>query len=84
MSFKAERLLAAALVVSLLIQMQLAENGYASRRTKIAFTSMRDGNSEIYVTDGDGRNPRRVTENPNVDRLPAWSPGRQKDCLRFQ
>ena len=78
MSFKAGRLFAAVLVVSLLIQMQLAVNGYASRRTKIAFTSSRDGNLDIYVMDGEGRNPRRVTVNPNVDRHPAWSPDGKK------
>ena len=74
MLFKARRFLIAALVVSLLIQMQLAENGYASRRTKIAFTSSRDGNYEIYVMDGDGRNQKRLTVDPTVDRDPAWSP----------
>ena len=74
MSFNAGRLFAAALVLSLLTQMQIAENGYASRRTKIAFTSTRDGNSEIYVMDGDGRNQRRVTVNPTDDGDPAWSP----------
>ena len=78
MSFKARRLTATALVVSLFIQMQFVANGYASRRTKIAFTSTRDGNSEIYVMDGDGRNQRRVTVNPAVDRLPAWSPDGKK------
>ena len=78
MSFEARRLSAAALVISLLIQMQIAVNGYASRRTKIAFTSTRDGNSGIYVMDGDGRNQRRVTVNPAVDRLPAWSPDGKK------
>ena len=78
MSFKVGRLFAAALVLSLLIQMQLAENGYASRRTKIAFTSTRDGNLEIYVMDGDGRNQRRVTVHPRVDEYPAWSPDGKK------
>ena len=78
MSFKARRLTATALVVSLFIQMQFVANGYASRRTKIAFTSTRDGNAEIYVMDGDGRNQRRVTVNPAVDRLPAWSPDGKK------
>ena len=78
MSFKAGRLFAAALVVSLLIQMQLAQNGVASRRTKIAFTSTRDGNAEIYVMDGDGGNQRRVTVNPAVDHYPAWSPDGKK------
>ena len=74
MPFKARRFLTAALVVSLFIQMQIADNGYASRRTKIAFSSSRDGNLEIYVMDGDGRNPRRVTVNPARDEDPAWSP----------
>ena len=78
MSFTARRFVTAALVLSLLIQMQISVNGYASRRTKIAFTSTRDGNEEIYVMDGDGRNQRRVTVNPALDRDPAWSPDGKK------
>ena len=78
MTFKARRLSVAALVMSLFIQMHIAENGYASRRTKIAFSSMRDGNLEIYVMDGDGRNQRRVTVNPARDEYPAWSPDGKK------
>ncbi len=49
MSFKARRTIVAALVISLLIQIMLAANGYASRRTKIAFASARDGNLEIWL-----------------------------------
>ncbi len=78
MSFKVGRLFAGAFVVSLFIQMQLAEYGYASRRTKIAFTSTRDGNSDIYVMDGDGSNQRRVTVNPARDWFPTWSPDGNK------
>ena len=78
MSFKVGRFLTAALVVSLFIQMQIAINGYASRRTKIAVASARDGNLEIYVMDGDGSNQRRVTVNPARDSLPAWSPDGKK------
>ena len=78
MSFKARRCLTTMIIVSLFIQMQIAVNGYASRRTKIAFTSLRDGNGEIYVMDGDGRNQRRVTVNPAEDRYPAWSPDGKK------
>ena len=75
MSFKARPFFAASFVISLLIQIQLAEIGYASRRTKIAFASSRVGeNEEIYVMDGDGGNKRRVTVNPARDSLPAWSP----------
>ena len=78
MSFKARQLAGTALVISLFIQMQIAENGYASRRTKIAFTSTRDGNKEIYVMDGDGSNQRRLTVNPARDEYPAWSPDGKK------
>ena len=78
MSFKARRPAGTVLLVSLLILMQIAEIGYASRRTKIAFASTRDGNSEIYVMDSDGRNQRRVTVDPAADFLPAWSPDGKK------
>ncbi len=78
MSFKAGRFLMAALVVSLFIQMLIAVNGYTSRRTKIAFSSSRDRNLEIYVMDGDGSNQRRVTVNPAVDEYPTWSPDGKK------
>ena len=79
MSYKVGRLFTAALVISLLTHMQLAENGYASRRTKIAFTSSLDGkNLDIYVMDGDGRNQKRLTVNPARDELPAWSPDGKK------
>ena len=74
MPFRARQLAGTALVVSLFMQIMLAEIGYASRRTKIAFASARDGNLEIYVMDGDGSNRRRVTVNPARDWLPAWSP----------
>ncbi len=42
MSFKARRLAGTVLFVSLFIQMQIAVNGYASRRAKIAFVSNRN------------------------------------------
>ena len=79
MFLKAGRLFAAALVISLLIQMQIAVNGYASLRTKIAFTSTLDvKNFDIYVMDGDGKNQKRLTVNPARDESPAWSPDGKK------
>ena len=78
MFFKARRILGAALVVSLCIQMHIATDGYAARKTKIAFTSSRDGNFEIYVMDGDGGNQRRITVNPTSDKDPSWSPDGKK------
>ena len=76
MSFKTRRFFAAALVlvISLLIQMQYAANGYASRGAKIAFTCGRDGNLDICVMDGDGGNKVRLTDHPVWDYNPSRSP----------
>jgi len=41
---------------------------------KIAFTSDRDGNTEIYTMDADGGGQTRLTENPAEDYSPGWSP----------
>jgi Tol biopolymer transport system component len=40
----------------------------------VAFTTNRDGNTEIYVVDTNGFNPRNLTNNPTSDSAPAWSP----------
>ena len=45
---------------------------------RIAFTSNRDGNWEIYVMDADGSNQRNLTNNPAEDWSPAWSPDGQR------
>jgi Tol biopolymer transport system component len=41
---------------------------------RIAFTSNRDGNLEIYTASADGSNPRNLTNNAANDSAPAWSP----------
>jgi Tol biopolymer transport system component len=41
---------------------------------RIAFTSGRDGNGEIYVMNADGSGQTNLTNNPAVDDEPAWSP----------
>ena len=41
---------------------------------KIAFTTQRDGNPEIYVMNANGANPTRLTTNTVFDQKPAWSP----------
>jgi Tol biopolymer transport system component len=41
---------------------------------KIAFTSDRDGNPEIYVMNADGTNQVRLTNNSVVDDHATWSP----------
>ena len=42
--------------------------------TRIAFTSTRDGNMEIYVVNLDGSGLRNVTRHPSYDSTPTWSP----------
>jgi TolB protein len=39
----------------------------------IAFTSDRDGNSEIYLMAADGSNPRNISNDPAQDQSPNWS-----------
>ena len=46
--------------------------------TRIAFSSIRDRNLEIYVMDADGGNPVNLTRDPAADRGPAWSPDGQR------
>jgi WD40 repeat protein len=41
---------------------------------EVAFVSERDGNPEIYVVSADGRNTRRLTDQPALDGGPTWSP----------
>ena len=45
---------------------------------KIAFTSDRDGNQEIYMMNPDGTNQTRLTNNSIVDDHAMWSPDGQK------
>ena len=47
--------------------------------TKVAFSSNRDGNWEIYVMNADGSGVRRLTINRSADDAsPAWSPDGSK------
>ena len=43
-------------------------------KPQIAFASTRDGNREIYVMDADGNNQIRLTNHPEEDSSPSWSP----------
>jgi TolB protein len=47
---------------------------YSPDGSRIAFTTNRDGNPEIYVMNRDGSNLRRMTNNPAIDVTPTWSP----------
>ena len=60
----------ASVVVLGLTLLMVAVNAQA----QIAFTSRRDGNSEIYVMDADRGNQRNLTNNRDDDFQPSWSP----------
>lgn len=53
-------------------------HGRAAPKPQIVFVTNRDGNSEIYVMDTDGRNQVRLTNNPTDDGDPDWSPDGKK------
>jgi Tol biopolymer transport system component len=50
--------------------------------SRIAFNSMRDGNTELYVMNADGSNQIRLTNNRGWDGVPSWSPDGTK--IAFQ
>ncbi len=51
---------------------------------KIAFTSDRDGNSEIYLMNSDGTGQMRLTNSPDREDYATWSPdGRRIAFLRL-
>jgi Tol biopolymer transport system component len=43
-------------------------------RTRVAFSSSRNGSFDIYVMDADGKNLRRLTSSPGNEGEPAWTP----------
>jgi len=72
--------LALAMVATLLLNtlaflpMHRAVGTFPGLNGKIAFTSIRDGNEEIYVMNADGTDQTRLTNNPAGDWNPDWSP----------
>src|SRR5260221_13145027 len=53
---------------------EVAGPATTSAQGKIAFTSNRDGNNEIYVMNEDGTDVIRLTTDPAMDQGPAWWP----------
>ena len=49
-------------------------NTQTSAHAQIAFSSDRGGDMNIYVMDEDGKNVVQLTDHPQVDSTPAWSP----------
>ena len=52
----------------------IPDRGLDSASGRIAFSSDRDGDSEIYVVDADGTDAVQLTSNDSDERYPAWSP----------
>ncbi len=51
-----------------------AEAAFSGKNGKIAFTSWRDGNPEVYTMNADGTKPRNLTNNTVFDGAPVYSP----------
>ncbi len=67
-------LLFAGLCICLTSEELWLKNAFASNAGRVVFTSLRDGNTEIYVMDADGGNQENLTNHPAYDAEPAWSP----------
>ncbi len=46
---------------------------WCEKLKKLALTLTKDGNSEIYVIDRQGKSQQRLTNNQAIDAAPAWS-----------
>lgn len=89
MIFTIKTLLMAPSVFTLSPNNSLTPNALAQAPTlrangKIAYTSNRDGNLEIYAMNADGTNQTRLTNNPGVDDHPAFSPDGRKIAFLSQ
>ncbi len=51
-----------------------AQPAFDSAGKRIAFTSDRSGQWDIWVMDANGKNPIQITNNPLPDLHPSWSP----------
>ena len=63
-------LILASVIILVLTPMMVVVGAQA----RIAFVSDRDRNYEIYVMDDDGKNQRNITNHPDRDLAPSWSP----------
>ena len=63
-------LILASVIVLVLTPMMVVVGAQA----RIAFSSDRDRNYEIYLMDDDGKNQQNLTNHPDRDSVPSWSP----------
>lgn len=59
-----------------------AEGSYSPDGRLIVFTSMRDGDQEVYISDADGKNERRITRVKGYDGGPFFSPDGKRIVYR--
>lgn len=59
-----------------------AECSFSPDGKLIVFSSMRDGDQEIYIADSSGRNPRRITSAKGYDGGPFFSPDGKRIVYR--
>ena len=67
-----------AVAAALIVLAGRADAAFPGQNGKIAFTSIRDGNTEVYKMNADGTNPKNLTNNTAYDSAPAWSPDGSK------
>jgi Tol biopolymer transport system component len=58
--------------------LEILTRNWLKPNSKIAFTSERDGNDEIYIMNPDGSEQIRLTYNEITDRYPSWRPDNTK------
>ena len=70
--------------LGLVLSPALQVSAKAPATAKIAFSSNRDGNWEIYLMNPDGSQQKRLTQNSARDSSPVWSPRWSTDsvCLK--
>ncbi|MCG3125218.1 MAG: Protein TolB [Phycisphaerae bacterium] len=59
-----------------------AECSFSPDGKQIVFSSMRDGDQEIYICDADGKNSRRITRAKGYDGGPFFSPDGKRIVYR--
>lgn len=70
--------MAVATVLALFAAVQPAQAAFPGKNGKIAFTSFRDDNNEIYTMNPDGTKQTNISDNTADDSLPAVSPDGKK------
>lgn len=66
--------IAAVVLVAATSRLPSVEAAFPGENGKIVFTSLRDGDNDIYVANADGSDVVNLTNNTRQDSSPSWSP----------